>query len=269
MPQYHRPPPVLGADPDRPDAVALVGEPAAGGHRGHDQRHPGHRLRPRRHPRGPGRVRVRPAAARAADAVSTIVPRPRRSSPGSRRSSASGMIGRSTRSSAPGPQRGRAVASGPAAAALCRVLRQRPAPPGGPVLVRNEDGGTPDYRRPDIPSPFNRLPGSQSARTVTQGLSQEPGPTVVGWVQPTDVRPLAFGGLHPPYKSGSALREPPVGARFESPSGGDGTGRSPRRDRPGRTVRSPSRSWCAAGASCPPGTCSRRRVSGTGRGTRC
>ena len=50
-----------------PDAVALVGEPAARGRRGDDQRHPGRRFRPWRHPRGARRGRRRPAAARAAD----------------------------------------------------------------------------------------------------------------------------------------------------------------------------------------------------------
>jgi hypothetical protein len=48
---YHRPSPDLGAHQDRARAVALVGKPAAGGHRGDDQRHPGDWFQPRRHPR--------------------------------------------------------------------------------------------------------------------------------------------------------------------------------------------------------------------------
>ena len=43
-------PPILGPHEDRPVAVTLVGKPAAGGDRGHDQRNPRHRLEPRRHP---------------------------------------------------------------------------------------------------------------------------------------------------------------------------------------------------------------------------
>ena len=61
-------PPVLVLTEDRPLALALVGKPAAGRHRGHDQWNPRHRLEPRRHPRDCRQTVAGAAALRSADA---------------------------------------------------------------------------------------------------------------------------------------------------------------------------------------------------------
>ena len=143
--------------------------------------------------------------------------------------------------------------------------------PGGPVLVRNEEGGASQIIG-DRTSPHrNRLPGRRSARTVTQGLFQEPGPTGVGWVQPTEDRPRHFGGLHPPYKSEFV----PSGTASWRPGsshlrGGNGTETGPDGESdPDRDGAVALCSWCAAGTRLSSsGTCSPRRASGPNRGTR-
>ncbi len=90
---YHRLPAVLGSDQDGLVAVTMVGEPAPGRDRGHDQRHPRDRLQSRRHPREPERMRIRAATARATHAERPgSCPAPRRLGPGSRPSSGCGTI---------------------------------------------------------------------------------------------------------------------------------------------------------------------------------
>ena len=72
--QHARPAAVLVPDADLADALAVVGEPADGGHRGDDQRHPRDRLRSRRHRRDPRRGGFLPAFPERLTPQSRIVP---------------------------------------------------------------------------------------------------------------------------------------------------------------------------------------------------